>query len=227
MSGRGGCAGGGVRGDRLRGVRAQAAVPEPEGGRGERIRNYFRVNSLFFDPNIYGRFLAIVMVVLTTVVLWSRRPARGADRRGGARVAAGGARDELLAVEHRGAAARPGGARRLPLGRARDRVRGRRAGRDRGRGRARGAPEPALRPQGRGRLDQQRDERTHETDLGRPRTVRRSTAVRVRRGLVRNRVQAPRTHARRAGTRPRPRTRSRSRSPPSRASSAWPCTSRC
>ena len=24
--------------------------------------NYFRVNSLFFDPNIYGRFLAIVMI---------------------------------------------------------------------------------------------------------------------------------------------------------------------
>jgi O-antigen ligase len=35
--------------------------------------NYFRVNSLFFDPNIYGRFLAMVMIALTTVVLWSRR----------------------------------------------------------------------------------------------------------------------------------------------------------
>jgi O-antigen ligase len=35
--------------------------------------NYFRVNSLFFDPNIYGRFLAIVMITVTTVVLWSRR----------------------------------------------------------------------------------------------------------------------------------------------------------
>jgi O-antigen ligase len=34
--------------------------------------NYFRVNSLFFDPNIYGRFLAIVMVAVTTVVLWTR-----------------------------------------------------------------------------------------------------------------------------------------------------------
>jgi O-antigen ligase len=34
---------------------------------------YFRVNSLFFDPNIYGRFLAIVMVGLATVLLWSRR----------------------------------------------------------------------------------------------------------------------------------------------------------
>jgi O-antigen ligase len=34
--------------------------------------NYFRVNSLFFDPNIYGRFLALVMLAVTTVVLWWR-----------------------------------------------------------------------------------------------------------------------------------------------------------
>jgi O-antigen ligase len=34
--------------------------------------NYFRVNSVFFDPNIYGRFLALVMLAVTTVVLWSR-----------------------------------------------------------------------------------------------------------------------------------------------------------
>ncbi len=35
--------------------------------------NYFRVNSLFFDPNIYGRFLALVMIALTSIVLWRRR----------------------------------------------------------------------------------------------------------------------------------------------------------
>lgn len=35
--------------------------------------NYFRVNSLFFDPNIYGRWLALVMIAVTTAVLWSRR----------------------------------------------------------------------------------------------------------------------------------------------------------
>jgi O-antigen ligase len=35
--------------------------------------NYFRVNSVFFDPNIYGRFLALIMIALATVVLWSRR----------------------------------------------------------------------------------------------------------------------------------------------------------
>jgi O-antigen ligase len=35
--------------------------------------NYFRVNSLFFDPSIYGRFLALVMIALTTVLMWTRR----------------------------------------------------------------------------------------------------------------------------------------------------------
>lgn len=35
--------------------------------------NYFRVNSLFFDPNIYGRFLALVMIALTAIVLWRGR----------------------------------------------------------------------------------------------------------------------------------------------------------
>jgi putative inorganic carbon (HCO3(-)) transporter len=34
---------------------------------------YFRVNSLFFDPNIYGRYLALTMVLLATVLLWTRR----------------------------------------------------------------------------------------------------------------------------------------------------------
>jgi O-antigen ligase len=35
--------------------------------------NYFRVNSLFFDPNIYGRFLALVMIAVAVAMLWSRR----------------------------------------------------------------------------------------------------------------------------------------------------------
>jgi putative inorganic carbon (hco3(-)) transporter len=35
--------------------------------------NYFRVNSLFFDPSIYGRFLALVMLAVTAIVLWSAR----------------------------------------------------------------------------------------------------------------------------------------------------------
>jgi O-antigen ligase len=35
--------------------------------------NYFRVNSVFFDPSIYGRFLALVMIAVMTVVLVGRR----------------------------------------------------------------------------------------------------------------------------------------------------------
>jgi O-antigen ligase len=38
------------------------------------LKPYFRVNSLFFDPNVYGRFLALVMVVLAGVLVWA--PAR-------------------------------------------------------------------------------------------------------------------------------------------------------
>ncbi len=37
--------------------------------------NYFRVNSVFFDPSIYGRFLALVMIAVTTVVLSGRSTA--------------------------------------------------------------------------------------------------------------------------------------------------------
>ena len=36
--------------------------------------SFFRVNSLFFDPNIYGRFLVMVVLCLTAVLLWA--PAR-------------------------------------------------------------------------------------------------------------------------------------------------------
>jgi len=34
---------------------------------------YFRVNSLFFDPNIFGRYLALTMILLAAVLLWTRR----------------------------------------------------------------------------------------------------------------------------------------------------------
>ncbi len=34
---------------------------------------YFTVNSVFFDPNIFGRFLALVMVMLGAVLLYARR----------------------------------------------------------------------------------------------------------------------------------------------------------
>jgi O-antigen ligase len=37
------------------------------------LQDYFRVNSLFFDPNIYGRFLAVVMLLVAGWLLWARR----------------------------------------------------------------------------------------------------------------------------------------------------------
>jgi putative inorganic carbon (HCO3(-)) transporter len=48
---------------------------------GNAYNAYFRVNSLFYDPNIYGRFLAIVMALVGAVVGWS---ARRRDVRAGA-----------------------------------------------------------------------------------------------------------------------------------------------
>ena len=42
------------------------------------FESYFRVNSLFFDPNIYGRFLTTVMLSVTAVLLWTRRRGRTA-----------------------------------------------------------------------------------------------------------------------------------------------------
>jgi O-antigen ligase len=38
------------------------------------LQSYFRVNSVFWDPNIYGRFLTLVMLAVTAFVLWERRP---------------------------------------------------------------------------------------------------------------------------------------------------------
>ncbi len=37
------------------------------------LHSYFQVNSVFFDPNIFGRYLALVMVLLVTILLYDRR----------------------------------------------------------------------------------------------------------------------------------------------------------
>jgi hypothetical protein len=34
---------------------------------------YFRVNSLFWDPNVYGRYLALVITVVAAALLWTRK----------------------------------------------------------------------------------------------------------------------------------------------------------
>jgi O-antigen ligase len=40
--------------------------------RSNEFHTYFRVNSVFWDPNIYGRYLALVLVVVTAALLWVR-----------------------------------------------------------------------------------------------------------------------------------------------------------
>ena len=130
--------------------------------------NYFRVNSVFFDPSIYGRFLAIVMIQLTTVVLWSR------ERRvvlWGAVVLAWLLAGLVTSFSESSIAALLLGLAVLAAFRwdvRGTRVCGGRAAGDR-RGHPRGgAGQPALRPEGVGRLDQQRHQRAHQPDLRRP-----------------------------------------------------------
>jgi O-antigen ligase len=54
----------------------QAAVGEifwnPALERSNDFHFYFRVNSLFWDPNIYGRYLALVAVLVLAVLAWTR-----------------------------------------------------------------------------------------------------------------------------------------------------------
>ncbi len=159
--------------------------------------NYFRVNSLFFDPNIYGRFLAIVMIAVTTVVLWTRRRREVLVAAGvlawllaglitsfsqssiaalllGMAVLAAYRWDVRATVYVTGALIAIAAVIVL-------------------------AAPPSLHfgVNGSEWLDQQRHERAHEADLRRSGTVRRSSAIRIWLGLVRNRVSAPRSRERR------------------------------
>jgi putative inorganic carbon (hco3(-)) transporter len=45
---------------------------------GNEAHAYFRVNSLFYDPNIMGRYLAVTMIALAAVVGWGSRRQAGA-----------------------------------------------------------------------------------------------------------------------------------------------------
>jgi putative inorganic carbon (HCO3(-)) transporter len=41
--------------------------------RSNEFHTYFRVNSVFWDPNIYGRYLALVAVIAMSALLWARQ----------------------------------------------------------------------------------------------------------------------------------------------------------
>ena len=97
------------------------------------LEEYFRVNSLFFDPNIYGRFLALVMLGLAAVLLWERRPRTAALAAAALAVLWGGLLLTLSQSSFAGAAGGPVRARRAALpgreGRAGDRRAGGRGAR--------------------------------------------------------------------------------------------------
>ena len=40
--------------------------------RSNEFHTYFRVNSVFWDPNIYGRYLALVIVIAMAALLWAK-----------------------------------------------------------------------------------------------------------------------------------------------------------
>jgi O-antigen ligase len=40
--------------------------------RSNEFHTYFRVNSVFWDPNVYGRYLALVITIATAALLWAK-----------------------------------------------------------------------------------------------------------------------------------------------------------
>jgi putative inorganic carbon (hco3(-)) transporter len=40
--------------------------------RSNEFHTYFRVNSIFWDPNVYGRYLALVIVIAMSALLWAK-----------------------------------------------------------------------------------------------------------------------------------------------------------
>lgn len=55
---------------------AQEIFWNPALERSNEFHFYFRANSLFWDPNIYGRYLALAAVLVLAVTMWTRQPRR-------------------------------------------------------------------------------------------------------------------------------------------------------
>jgi O-antigen ligase len=50
----------------------QTLLITPKGTAPSELETYFRASSIFLDPNIFGRFLVMVVLLLGAVILWSR-----------------------------------------------------------------------------------------------------------------------------------------------------------
>ncbi len=79
---------------------------------------YFRVNSLFYDPNLFGRDLALTLVALGAYLAWARGTRLPIVAAIVAGILLGGARVQLLDHQLRGAARGPPGGRGAALERS-------------------------------------------------------------------------------------------------------------
>jgi hypothetical protein len=53
---------------------ARHLIWNPEVIQSNDFHTYFRVNSLFWDPNIFGRYLALTITAIAAALLWARSP---------------------------------------------------------------------------------------------------------------------------------------------------------
>jgi putative inorganic carbon (HCO3(-)) transporter len=53
---------------------ARHLIWNPEVIQSNDFHTYFRVNSLFWDPNIFGRYLALTITAVAAALLWARNP---------------------------------------------------------------------------------------------------------------------------------------------------------
>ena len=79
---------------------------------------YFRVNSLFYDPNVFGRYLALVLVALGAYLAWARNARAAAVTAAVAAAPAGGPGAQLFDHQPRCPACGAAGGGGAALGRA-------------------------------------------------------------------------------------------------------------
>ena len=88
------------------------------------LHTYFTVNSVFFDPDIFGRYLALTMVLLAVTLLYPFPRRRADDRGRGAGGAVGLPGADAQPLQPRRAAGRDGDPRRVALATVTGAVRG-------------------------------------------------------------------------------------------------------
>ena len=115
---------------------------------------FYRVNSVFYDPSVYGRFLVIGILAALVIALYDRNRRNALGGGGGDRGDLGGPAVLVLAVELRGADRRHGRRRRVPVALARDPRARHRVGVDRRRRTGHAAHPPLASARIRGRPEQ-------------------------------------------------------------------------